>query len=145
MNKHLVEKIHRLNYLCTELNAVYHQAALKLDMPDSVMCVLYAIHDNGENCLLSVVYKQSGVSKQTVNSAIRKLEKDGIVYLEPYKGKLKMIRLTDKGKKYVSDTIDRICQAEISALEMWSTNEIDMYIFLMEKYISTFNEQVEKL
>ena len=126
MNNNLVEKIHRLNYLCTELNAVYHQAALKLGMPDSVMCVLYAIHDNGENCLLSVVYKQSGVSKQTVNSAIRKLE-------------------TDKGKKYVSDTIDRICQAEISALETWSTNEIDTYISLMEKYISTFNEQVEKL
>ena len=145
MNNNLVEKIHRLNYLCTELNAVYHQAALKLGMQDSVMCVLYAIHDNGENCLLSDVYKRSGVSKQTVNSAVRKLEKDNIIYLEPYKGKSKMIRLTDKGKKYVFDTVGRICQAEISALEMWSSDEIDMYVSLMRKYISTFNVQVEKL
>ena len=61
MDTALFSKLHKINYLAAELDALYHQAALKLGMPDSVMCVLYAIHDNGEKCLLSEIYKQSGV------------------------------------------------------------------------------------
>ena len=75
MEKRICSKIHRINYLNAELNALYHHASLKLGLTDSAAMVLYTIYDNGENCLLSDIYKQSGVSKQTVNSAIRKLEK----------------------------------------------------------------------
>ncbi len=36
---------------------------------------------NGEDCLLSDIYKQSGVSKQTVNSAIRSLERPSLTMI----------------------------------------------------------------
>lgn len=145
MNTSLFEKIHKINYLTAEMNALYHQASLKIGLADSVMCVLYAIHDNGESCLLSDIYKQSGISKQTVNSAIRKLEDDGIIYLEQFKGKSKIVLLTEKGKQYVTETVARLVEAETNALEMWSGEEIAVYISLMEKYVSTFKVQVEKL
>lgn len=145
MNTALSEKIHRINNLASELNALYHQAALKIGISDSVMCVLYAIHDNGESCLLSEIYKQSGISKQTVNSAIRKLEEENIIYLEPYNGKSKMVRLTEQGKQYMSETVSRLCQAELDAFEEWTTGEIDTYISLMAKYVSSFKTKVEVL
>ncbi len=145
MNTALSEKIHRINNLSTELNALYHQAALKIGVSDSVMCVLYAIQDNGESCLLSEIYKQSGISKQTVNSAIRKLEVDEIIYLEPYKGNAKMVLLTDKGKQYMSETVFRLCQAELDAFEEWTTEEIDTHISLMAKYVSSFKTKIEVL
>ena len=145
MNTKLFDKIHKINYLAAELDALYHQASLKIGMADSVMCVLYAIHENGESCLLSDIYKQSGISKQTVNSAIRKLEDDGILYLEQYKGKAKMVLLTDKGKQYVSETVSRLCEAEIAALETWTDAEIDTHISLLEKYVTSFKAQAEKL
>lgn len=145
MNKDILKKIHKINYLLAELDALYHQAALKIGIADSALSVLYTIYDNGESCLLSDIYKQSGISKQTVNSAIRNLEKEDIVFLEQYKGKSKMVLLTEKGKVYIKQTAALIYEAEKKAYESWSENEINTYISLLEKYEETFKQQVEKM
>lgn len=137
--------MHRINYLNAELNALYHQASLKLGLTDSASIVLYAIYDNGEDCLLSDIYKQSGVSKQTVNSAIRNLEKKHIIYLEQYFGRAKKVSLTDTGKEYVQKTIARLFDAEAAAFASWTEEEINAHIGFMEKYIHSFQGQVEKL
>jgi len=107
--------------------------------------VLYTIYDNGENCLLSDIYKQSGVSKQTVNSAIRKLEKERIIYLEQHSGRTKKVVLTDTGKEYVQKTVARLFDAEAAAFASWTEEEINAHIGFMEKYIDSFREQIEEL
>ncbi len=137
--------MHRINYLNAELDALYHQASLKLGLTDSASIVLYTIYDNGEDCLLSDIYKQSGVSKQTVNSAIRNLEKKHIIYLEQHSGRAKKVILTDTGKEYVQKTIARLFDAETAAFASWTEEEINAHIGFMEKYIHSFQEQVEKL
>lgn len=145
MKKMICNKIHQINYLSAELNALYHHASLKLGLTDSASTVLYTIYDNGENCLLSDIYKQSGVSKQTVNSAIRNLEKKRIIYLEQYSGKAKKVVLTDTGKEYVKKTTARLFAAETAAFASWTEDEINAHIGYMEKYIDSFREQVDKL
>ena len=145
MEKRICSKIHRINYLNAELNALYHHASLKLGLTDSAAMVLYTIYDNGENCLLSDIYKQSGVSKQTVNSAIRKLEKERIIYLEQNSGRTKKVVLTDTGKEYVQKTVARLFDAEAAAFASWTEEEINAHIGFMEKYIDSFREQIEKL
>ena len=89
MQPQRLNEIHRINYLTSEMDSIYHQASLRLGISDSVSIILYTIQDKGESCLLSDVYKNSGVSRQTVNSAIRRLEADGVLYLEPYAGRPK--------------------------------------------------------
>ena len=106
-----INEIHRINYLTAETDALYHRASLKLGITDSVSIVLYSIYDAGNDCLLSDIYKKSGISKQTINSAIRGLEADGILYLEQHNGRSKKIVLTDKGKGYVQKTAARLYQA----------------------------------
>ena len=96
-------------------------------------------------CLLSDVYKQSGISKQTVNSALRKLESDSMVYLENHKGKAKTVCLTDAGKALVQQTAARLYDAERRALETWTGEEIDQHIALLEKYLNALTEQVQAL
>lgn len=145
MEKRICSKIHRINYLNAELNALYHHASLKLGLTDSAAMVLYTIYDNGENCLLSDIYKQSGVSKQTVNSAIRKLEKERIIYLEQHSGRTKKVVLTDTGKEYVQKTVARLFDAEAAAFASWTEEEINAHIGFKEKYIDSFREQIEKL
>lgn len=81
MSDKLHDKIYQINCLTEEVDSLYHQAALKLGVSDSVMFVLYMLHIGGEKCLLYDIYKLSGISKQTINSAIRKLENDGIYIL----------------------------------------------------------------
>lgn len=145
MKNKICSSIHRINYLSAELNALYHHASLKLGLTDSASIVLYTIYDNGENCLLSDIYKQSGVSKQTVNSAIRNLEKEHIIYLKQHSGRAKKVVLTDTGKEYVQKTTARLFDAETAAFSSWTEEEINAYIGYIEKYIDSLREQIEKL
>ncbi len=141
----LFDKMHHINYLTAVLDALYHQASLRLGISDSAMRVLYTIHDQGESCPLSDIYKMCDISKQTVNSAIRKLEKEDILYLEQHLGRTKRVVLTDKGKKYVTETAARLFEAETLAFAAWTEEEIATHIRLMEKYVDSFREQIGKL
>ena len=120
-------------------------ASRKLKMSDSVSIVLYTIYDLGENCLLSDVYKNSGISRQTVNSAIRSLEAAQILYLEPYNGRSKRIVLTEQGEQYIQKTAARLFAAEMAAFDGWTEEEISTYIRLMEKDVACLRREIEAL
>lgn len=145
MEKNRFNEIKRINYLVNELDALYHQTSLKLGITDSVSIVLYTIYGSDDECLLTDIYKNSGISKQTVNSAIRALEKDGILYLEKYNGRAKKVILTDKGSDYLQKTAVRLYQAEMDAFDTWSDEEVDAYIRLVRKHVNCFRQQIEKL
>lgn len=145
MNRDGIKTINKINFLSSEIDALYHQASLKLGISDSVSIVLYTIYDAGESCLLSDIYKQSGISKQTINSAIRGLEANNILYLEQHTGRTKKIVLTDKGKDFVKETVEKLYEAEIQAFGTWSEEEISTYIHLMEKYTHCFRKEIEKM
>ena len=140
-----VDEIHQINYLTTEMGSLYHQISLKIGVSDSVGTVLYAIYDAGNVCLLSDIYKKSGISKQTIHSAIRSLEANGILYLESYSGRAKRVVLTDLGKEYVQKTAAQIYRAEMDAFETWTEAEISTYIRLMGKYVACFRQKVQSL
>ena len=145
MNGNRFEYIHKINNFITVLNALYHRAAVKLGISDSIFVVLYEIFDEGDECLLTDIYKKSGISKQTVNSALRSLEKDEIVYLEKIDGRTKKVVLTEKGKIFVKDTVARLYRAEARAFDDWSDEEIKDYLERSENYIRRFVEEIDKL
>lgn len=140
-----LDYVRRLDYLSNEMNAIYHQSSLRLGISDSVSMVLYTIYDKGEGCLLSDVYKNSGISRQTVNSAIRHLETDGVLYLEPYRGRAKRIVLTEKGEALMQRTAARLFEAELRAFDGWTEEELRTHIGLLEKYLTALRREVERL
>lgn len=139
------ENLKRINCLGNEMDRLYHQAALKLGVSDSVLCVLYVIHEKGDSCPLSDICAGSGISKQTINSALRNLEREGILYLEPDKGRSKRVRLTEKGRDFTARTAARLYEAECRAFDQWTEQELAQYLFLMEKYNNSFRVQVENM
>lgn len=141
----LFDSICKINCLNEEIDSLYHQASVKLGVSDSVSFVLYMTYINKGKCLLYDIYKLSGISKQTINSAIRKLENDDIIYLEKYNGKSKIVCLTEKGKKYANQTAKKLYEAEFSAFKEWNNEEIELYLKLMEKHRDSFKKQIEKL
>lgn len=145
MFEEIRDKINRINCLMEEVDSLYHQAALKLGVSDTVLFVLYMLHTNNGKCLLYDIYKSSGISKQTVNSAVRKLESEEMIYLEKCNGKSKMIYLTEKGKIYASQTAAKLFDAECRALGDWTKEEIDLYLKLLEKHNTDFKNQIESL
>ena len=145
----MINKLHdivyRINCLTEDVDSLYHQAALKLGVSDSVLLILYMLYVNGEKCLLYDIYKMSGISKQTINSAIRKLEKEEIVYLEKHDKKTKMVYLTEKGKSFANQTAARLFEAEYNAFCDWSKEEMDVYLRLIEKHNASLRKQIIKL
>ena len=139
------DRVRQINYLTSEIDSLYHQAAVKLGLSDSEACVLYALCEQNGSCLLSDIYKQSGISKQTINSALRKLEAERILYLEPYKGNAKKVTLTPKGIQYAKDTIVKLYEAEIRAFASWSEEEMEIYIRLIKKDVVSLKEQFENM
>lgn len=137
-------QIRQVNQLTYELDAIYHQAAWKLGMSDSALRILYLIYEKGDGCPLQDVCRESSLSKQTVNSALRKLEGDNLLYLEPGVGKGKQIRLTEHGKEYVNRTVARLYEAERSVYQQWTREELSQYLFLMKKYNRDLREKIEQ-
>lgn len=145
MEKKYYDRVHKADNLTNELNALYHKASAKLGVSDSVMLVLYTAYKYGGKCLLRDIYYESGTCKQTVNSAVRKLEGEAILYLEQFNGKTKRVCLTEQGMAYAQKTAARLLELESSAFNDWEESEIEQYLSLTGKYVAAFGEQVAKL
>ena len=106
-------KVDQYTYLAGEINALYHEASVKMGISDSIQNILYVICERRENrCLQSEISRLTGISRQTINSAIRKLEKDEIVYLEQGKGRNTIVCLTEKGKKFALEKVYPLFEVE---------------------------------
>lgn len=145
MQKRYLDTIRRINCLTKDLDSLYHQAARNLGVADSVMCVVYMVHERGDGCLLYDIWNESGISKQTINSAIRKLEQDKILFLEQDKGRNKRIRLTPEGSVYVERMATKLLEMECASFEGWTEQEIGLHLELMERYNRAFRAQVEQM
>ena len=75
---YLAEEMRSINHLLSEIDAAYHEASLRLGLADSAMQILYILCSQGGACLLRNICRQSGTSKQTINSALL-----GIVLIRP--------------------------------------------------------------
>lgn len=139
------EKVRKVNCLSNDMNSLYHQAARKLGMADSVLIVLYAVYEKDGRCRLCDICTENGISKQTVNSAIRKLEEERVLYLERDGAKTKRVCLTEKGKAYAERTVARLYEAECNVFEAWDKDEFEQYLRLMEKYNFSLRAEIEKM
>ena len=135
----------RFNYLLGELDAVYHDMSLKLGLSDSAMNILYTICDQGDRCLLQNICRWSGLSKQTINSAIRKLETEGVVYLERAGSRNKDVCLTEQGMELAERTVGRIMQAENEIFASWTEEDVEKYLELTAHFLAAIREKVEQM
>lgn len=145
MDENLLTINKRFNYILGEINAIYHDISLKLGLSDSAMQILYAICDMGEGCLLRDICRHSGHSKQTINSALRKLEQDNIIILDKTDTRYKTVRLTDTGRKLADKTANRIIEMENSIFASWTKEEVNNYLNLTQKYLNNLEDMAPTL
>lgn len=142
MEFYINAQMQRFNLLMSEIDTAYHDAALKLGMSDSAMLVLYTLCSCGGACMLGDI--TSGASKQTINSALRKLEAEGMVYLEVFEGRKKKVYLTEKGRQLAEGTVLRVIEVENEIFSSWSDEEKSIYIGLTQRYLADFKEKVKE-
>lgn len=139
------QNMKRCNLLTGEIEAAYHEAALKFGFADSTQFILYTICYLGDHCPLSDIVKMTGISKQTINSALRNMESQGLVELVFATPKTKNICLTDKGKELAEGTVIRLMKAEDEIFAGWSDEDVQKYLELTERFLKDFKEKVNHL
>lgn len=132
----------RSTYLQSEIDGVYHEIAQKMGLSDSAMIILYTLQMHDGACSLQTVCKRSGLTKQTVNSALRKLEREGTVYLAPDGARSKRVCLTEAGKALAGRTVCRLMTAENEIFASWTEEETKQYLALTESYLSALREKL---
>ena len=121
-------------YLSAEITSLYHEAAVKMGISDTVLNVLYALCEKGGQCLQSDIFRLTGISRQTINSAIRKLERDGIVYLKRGEGRNTLVCLTEKGRDFSSKKMLPLFQMEDKIWDTWTADAQEEYILFTQTY-----------
>ena len=145
MNNEITKELHKINCLMADIDAAYHQASVKLGVSDSVLFIFYMLYVNNGSCSLNEIYKLSGISKQTVNSAVRKLENENLIYLENLDGKSKKVRATESGRSHIYEVAQKLHNAEVKTFSEWSSEEIRQFIDALEKYNALFKKNIQQL
>ena len=105
------------NELCKETDALYRQVAERSELSDAMFWVLYAVCASKGNCSPRDVCGAWAMRKQTVHSALKKLEGQGYIALEtaPEDRRSKHILLTEKGERCRSTHFEPLFRAEEAA------------------------------
>ena len=132
-------------YLLAQIDSAYHEAAVKLGITDSELDILYSLSIHGSGCNQSIFYKETGTTKSTINSSVRKMEKAGILYLKPGSGRNTCVFLTQDGELLLKNTVHKIIQIENEIFESWSKDEQQMFMQLNRDFAKKFEEKIQDL
>ena len=133
----------RINHLISELEQIYHQYALKYKISDSVFIILYTLSVEGGECALSDIVLLSGLPKQTVNSAIRKMEEEEIIFLSENGKRRKNVVLTEKGREKAENSVVKLIEIENGIFSRWGEEKTERYIKETEEYNDLMRKELD--
>ena len=133
------------NRIYQTFDNIYHNIALKLGLSDSGFGILYTICETGDGCLQKDLCTMLSASKQTINSSIRKLEKDDFLTLSSGKGRHMHIYLTPKGRKYCKEKIFPLIAMENKSFSCMKEDECNLMLKLFDDYCQALKDSVSKL
>lgn len=139
------KELRRFNHLISETDAAYHKTALRLGLSDSAFQILYTLANCGGSCLLRDMCRLTGISKQTLHSAIRKLQDDGTLSVETAGGRNRMLRLTQAGERLAAATVLPVIEVENSIFASWTPEETEQYLRMTQRYLEMFRERTQHI
>lgn len=135
------------NKIYKEMDIVYHNYAKSCGLSDMAYWILYSIAESDEYFTQRDFCNDWFFPPQTVNSALKDLEKKDIIFLEPVLGnkKNKLIKPTENGKKFIESIIIPLIKAECESFETLSKEECELMLSTTKKYISILKDKVSVL
>ena len=138
------ESARKYAYLSAEITSLYHEAAVKIGVSDTVLDILYVLCEQEGQCLQSDIFRLTGISRQTINSAIRKLERDGLAYLKQGEGRNTLVCLTEKGRDFSAQKVRPLFQIENNIWSEWTVDEQERYLLFTQKYRDSFKKYLHE-
>lgn len=130
-----------------EETALYHSVAVKYGMSDTALWILYLASEEESELTQQDLCRWSGCAKQTINTAVNNLVKNGLLELIPIPGTRnhKKVRLTAAGRELANRTIRNLKAAEERAYGRLTEEELQAYLDTAKKINAYLREEIEKL
>ena len=124
-------------------DAMYRSIGTLFGLPDCTMWVMYCLAISSETFTQQDLIEQIMFPKQTINSAVVKLEKKGLVELTHLPGsrKRKQITLTKAGQELAQTTVSRMIAAEKRAAKQLGEESMRRYTELYQEFYSHMEEE----
>lgn len=124
---------------------IYRAAARSFGLSDCAFWILYYIRQSEEKVTQKDICSFMYQPKQSVNSALKKMVKEGLIEIGDYNGKRhKYVELTEKGEEFSRKTVDLVLVEEIAAFEDMDASERELSIKLLAKYSDCLSRRMNK-
>lgn len=135
------------NHLLKESDDIYRVYAKNSNLSETAFWILYCIREREEAFTQREICNYWFYTPQTVNSALKHMEEDGLLVLCAEEGnrKSKKIYLTEKGEKLVEQIVDPLIDAEVRATEKLGEQEMEKFLKIMKKQTELFREEIANI
>lgn len=147
MKDPIATQLAAFNQLYKEMDEIYHVYAKEQGISDTVFWILYSLYENNSSYIQKELCSEWHYPPQTVNSALKSLEKQGIISLEAVPGnkKNKLVSLTEHGLTLTQRVIARLTDAERNAILSMTADERRTLLSLTEKYTEFLRRHVRRI
>lgn len=144
--KEIRDYLSEYNAIIKETNGLYRSIAKSLGVSDSTFWILYVLRENDKMMLQKDIVDANSFPPQTINSALKKMERDGLVELmEAADKRKKQVLLTKKGVRLAEETVDIVALHEAKAMGLLSEEERSIFIELLLKYTKYLKINLESM
>lgn len=135
------------NKLFNDQEALYRVVAANAGLTEAAYRILYAVCESKETWSQSDICREWNYPKQTVNSSVNKLLKQGLIMLsaDVNSKNRKIILLTESGKVFCEKWIHPVIEADIKSLEIFTENELNIIIEILKKQYDSLKENLSSL
>lgn len=135
------------NQLHKEMDIMYHNYAKSVGLSDTAFWILYSVSEHGGTITQRELCTSWFYAPQTINSALKELEKHGIIYLElvPGSKKSKQIQLTGEGQRLAKCAIEPLLEVEAASFQALGAQDASLLLSVTEKHVSILKDEIGKL
>ncbi len=140
------ERLSEYNSIMKETDEIYREAAKAIGLSDCAFWILYVLREDRTTVTQSQICSVLYQAKQTVNSALKKMQKAGYLDLcSSGDRRSKRIQLTEAGVRLAEKTVDKVIAAEHGALSEMTDAEQEAFIGLFRKYTVFLHKHMQEL
>lgn len=134
------------NNIFKESDNIYREIAKYFGLSECAFWILYYLRSEYTEATQSGICGGIFLSKQTINSALKKLEEQGYIELRHTDGdrRSKEITLTEAGLKLCQNTVDRLIEVENDTLLDLPENERETFLKLFRKHTEMLKNNVKE-
>lgn len=146
MNDKIQTELMQFNMLQKKIEDFYSNFAKLCGLSDSVFWIIYTVLEQQEPYTQTELCNMWSFNKQTINTALKNLEAEGIIRFEALNQsrKNKQIFLTDKGLAFAQRTVIPFMEMEKRAFGALDDKEREEFLRLTQKHLNLLHIELNK-